>query len=146
MQKRRNEETVRQGRSKAGACFLPVPHAILPESERTLPSPAGSSWHWHAPSPHQCPPTGKRGLTSHTPEVPASSWLLPPTKRVLPQYSTPPSLLSFQTSLASLIKEVLADGPPSIPLILAMGLLASHSRGESILEALRLSSLTRLSP
>lgn len=81
----------------------------------------------------------KRGLTNHTSEVPASSWLLPPTKRVLPQYS-PPSLLSFQTSLASLIKEVLADGSPSIPLILAMGLLASHSRGESILEALRLFS------
>lgn len=58
----------------------------------------------------------------------------------------PPSLLSFQTSLASLIKEVLADGSPSIPLILARGLLASHSRGEFILEALRPSSLTRLSP
>ena len=145
MQKRRNEEAVRQEKSKAEACFLPVPHAFLPESERTLPSPAGSSWHWHAPSPHQCPPTVKRGLTSHTPEVPASSWLLPPTKRVLPRYS-PPSLLSFQTSLASLIKEVLADDSPSIPLILARGLLASHSRGEFILEALRPSSLTRLSP
>lgn len=43
-------EAAGRGRGWAGAA------AFLPESGRTRPSPAGSSWRWRAPSRHQCPP------------------------------------------------------------------------------------------
>ena len=49
---------------------------FLPAPGRTLPSPAGSSWRWRAPSPHRCPPTAERGAVSPTPGGPPLSLLL----------------------------------------------------------------------